>query len=228
MADENQTFQLKQGDAKSGFCQLQQSFKAQDLAKELGRGNRDFGNRLTDMAISGAGGMEYLASCSRPAQPGKRKLEDYDIEKQRAGLQFGIQQGREGRDFGIQQGREGRDFGQNREKTVKEHLLDVEQHRYELGMQQLELDIKHNQALEDSTTNLERLAQDTAIGRQELANKKSDLTQDTQMTRNKMDFDESEKRRSQNQKEMDFGGNLASQLPAGDLQDLMKSNPDTG
>jgi hypothetical protein len=154
------------------------------------------------------------------------KVQDYDIEKQRAGLQFGIQQGREGRDFGIQQGREGSDFGQNREKTVKEHLLDVEQHRYELGMQQLELDIKHNQALEDSTTNLERLAQDTAIGRQELANKKSDLTQDTQMTRNKMDFDESEKRRSQNLNELGFGKNLADNIPGPDLQNLMKSNPD--
>jgi hypothetical protein len=54
MADENQTFQLKQGDARQDFA-LQQSFKAQDLAKELGRGNRDFGNRLNRYGYIGCG-----------------------------------------------------------------------------------------------------------------------------------------------------------------------------
>jgi hypothetical protein len=223
--DERQDLQLKMSDARQDFA-LQQSFKAQDYAKDAGRRAEDYRDKLTDMARSGAGGLEYLTSSRDFTKANRRASQDFAIEQQRAGLEFGVGQGRETRDFAIKQGREGRDYGQTREKTLKEHGLDVEQHYYELRLQTIELDMKHNRALEDATTNLERLAQDTDLGRRDLANKKSDLTQDTALTRQKMNFDESEKQRSQNLKEFDFGGSLVDKLPTGTLQKLMQSNPD--
>ncbi len=215
-AFEDRAFGQKIQDEQQDFAR-QQSYKTQDLAKDLGRSGRDFNNRLSDMQISGASGVDYLRASRDQRNAVADKVQDFQIEQSRAG-----------QELGIKQGREGRDFGQAKEKTLKERQLDVEQHYYDLRYQSIELETKHSRALEDSTLALERFKEDTALGRQELANKQTDFETGTGMKREKMDFDQGERRRGQQQKEFDFGGGLVNKLPQEALQKLIKSNPDIG
>jgi hypothetical protein len=234
---EQRSFQQKQGDERqlASFAAqdraAQATFAAQDrnlqLNKTLGRNAEDFRDRLTDMARSGAGGMEYLTTSRDFNKQQRRTSEDAAIEQAQANRNFGYENYKAGRDLIFKQGTEKRDFGQSQQKSVAEHLIDTDVHRYQVGQQMLDLEIRHTHALRDLTIEEERRAQDEKIGKQKLGNKKSDLEFETQFETKQTRFNQEKALRGQRQKELDFASQF-SKLSYDDQKALFQSDPNLG
>lgn len=232
---DTQEFELRRQQSRESFANTQAD-KTQDFAKNRIRSLQDARDQLSDMALSGAGGLEYFRFAREKRKELTRSTEDFGIEQSRAyrdrsiqerqeGQTFALGQQRAGAEFAVGQRREGREFAEQQVDAIRQRALEIEGMLNERRWASIELEVNHQRALQDAAIALEKFTQDTDLARERLANRGKDLGFEESTGRAKLGFDQEKQLRGQQGSELAFANNLVQTLPAQQLQDLMKSNP---
>lgn len=206
-------FEQKQSDRQQDF-QNKRSDQQQDFSRDAARSREDFAMDAQERALRGGSGFDFLIAARR-----------FRVDQSRKAQDFATQQGRESRDFGIESGRERRDFGQTQADAATKRQIETDLHRYQVAQKLIDIEIKHQRAVEDSSIAIQRWSEDLNISRQKRKNDQDDLDFKEKTGRAKLDQNEAERRRQQANSEAGFGGSVAKGLDPDSLKKLMDSDP---
>jgi hypothetical protein len=173
-ADRRQDFTTQRADQRQDFT-TQRADQSQDYSKNLSRTLRDQRDTLTDMAMSGASGMDFMRFARNNRKQLQDTAQDFQISQQRELRDFGRTQGREGRDyqrgetraardFGISQQREALQFGIGQARGVRD--FQTQRERAATGFANSEADAKQQRQFQLEERQYERSLQLVDMERQ--------------------------------------------------------------
>lgn len=173
---------------------LQLGFDKQQQALKMGRKAEDTKDRLVDMSLGGASGLDYLKFARDTRKDVTRAEQDFALAQFQKQAERGLDVSQSNQKFAVGQGRDVTTFLNQQKDAQAQRSLEIEAHLNERKWQSIELEIQHANALRDINFELSKEAQQYGLQKTKLANKASDMDYSTTQDRKRMEMNQANQR----------------------------------